>query len=81
VNGGKMGSLISLIAHNVLHFLPSFFWTEHFYRQKSTTTTTTTTIVKNSNKACRSCNQDHLTAYQSKLDNLKQDEIVYVIIH
>ena len=32
-----------------------------------------------SHSACRSCNQSKLTPYQSKIDNLKANEIVYVI--
>jgi hypothetical protein len=34
-----------------------------------------------SHAACRSCNQSKLTPYQSKIDNLKSNEIVYVIIN
>ena len=30
-------------------------------------------------QACRSRDAEKLTAYQSKVDNLKQEEIVYVI--
>ena len=75
----RMGSLLSLLAHNVLHFLPSFLWTNNANVYRQPEVLVTVSDKKNSNKACRSSNQNHLTAYQSKVDNLKQDEIVYVI--
>ena len=37
--------------------------------------------LSKTHKACRSCNPTKLTPYQSKIDNLKADQIVYVTLN
>ena len=66
-----MGSVLSLIVHNVLYYLPGTFRSKTYRQIESN---------KNKNSECRSSNENNLKAYQSKIDNLKQNQIIYVII-
>jgi hypothetical protein len=64
-----MGSVLSLIVQNVLYYLPGSFRSKAYKQIESN---------KNQNSECRSANEKILKPYQSKIDNLKQDQIVYV---
>lgn len=64
-----MGSVLSILSHNLFYYLPFNLWSNSNKYKK--------VDEKQNHSACRSLNKNKLTAYQSKVDNLKQDEIVY----
>lgn len=66
-----MGSFLSVLTHSLFRYLPFSIWS-NAYR--------TVDDRSKNHSACRSKNEKKLTAYQSKIDGLKQDQIVYVTI-
>lgn len=61
------------IVLSVVNFLRSFFKS-----QKYVLTEIETSNSKKLHSACRSTNPNKLISYQSKIDNLKLSEVVYV---